>query len=415
MNNESIFYVILLVVLILLSAYFSATETAFSTINRIRLKNMVGSGSKKAKLVLDLSEDYDKILSTILIGNNIVNIASASIATVIFVERFGDSGVTISTIVMTILVLIFGEISPKSLAKEAPESFAMFSAPVLKFFTIILLPLNIIFSLWKKLLSKIVKVSESRGITEEKLITMVEEATQDGEIEKHEGDLIRNAIEFNDLDVSDVLTPRTELTAVSEDVPIERIHFLFAESEYSRLPVYRDTIDNIVGVIHLKDFFRRTSDDLDSIIKPVLHTTETEKISRLLPLLQEKKCHLAVVADEYGGTMGIVTLEDIVEEIVGEICDEHDEVIKDFEQTEEYSYLVNGSASVEKLFRILDINQAANTSTVNGWVTKQLGHWPDIGDSFVFQNLKVEVLDVDSRKTKQIKVTVVKMEYDYLF
>lgn len=412
MNNESVFLIFLLAGLISMSAYFSATETAFSTINRIRLKNMVGNGSRKAKLVLELAEDYDRILSTILIGNNIVNIASASIATVIFVKRFGDSGVTISTIVMTLLILIFAEISPKSLAREAPESFAMFSAPILKFFMVLLLPLNILFSLWKKLLSKIVKVSESRGITEEELITMVEEATQDGEIEQHEGELIRNAIEFNDLEVSDVLTPRIELTAVSENDTIERIHFLFAESEYSRLPVYRDSIYNIIGVIHLKDFFQRASDDLADIIKPVLHTTETEKISRLLPLLQEQKCHLAVVADEYGGTMGIVTLEDIVEEIVGEIWDEHDEVIKDFEQADEYSYLVNGNASVKKLFRILGISQTANTATVNGWVTKQLGHWPDIGDSFIFENIKVEVLDVKSRKTKQIKVSVIKSEDD---
>lgn len=407
MTNLDISLILLLAALILMSAYFSATETAFSTINKIRLKNMMNNGNKKAKLVLELVDDYDNILSTILIGNNIVNIASASIATVIFVEHFGDTGVTISTIVMTVLVLIFGEISPKSLAKESPESFAMFSAPILKFFTIILLPLNFLFSLWKKLLSKIIKVGESRGITEEELITMVEEATQEGEIEQHEGELIRNAIEFNDLDVSDVLTPRTELTAVSEHESIERIHLYFAESEYSRLPVYRDSIDNIVGVIHLKDFFRRTSDDLYNIIKPVVHTIETEKISRLLPLLQEKKCHLAVVADEYGGTMGIVTLEDIVEEIVGEIWDEHDEIIKDYEQIEDNSYIVNGSASVEKLFRILGINKAANTATVNGWVTKQLGHWPDIGDSFIYQNIKVEILDVESRKTKQIKVTVI--------
>ncbi|MDP3387314.1 MAG: hemolysin family protein [Eubacteriales bacterium] len=410
MNGDNTILYFVLVGLILMSAYFSATETAFSTINKIRLKNMVGSGSKKAKLVLELADDYDRILSTILIGNNIVNIASASLATLIFVDRYGDAGVTISTIVMTMLVLVFGEISPKSLAKEAPESFAMFSAPMLKMFSIILLPLNIIFSLWKKLLSKIVRLKDSRGITEEELITMVEEATQDGEIEKHEGDLIRNAIEFNDLDVSDVLTPRTQLIALSEDDPVEKIHNLFADSEYSRLPVYRDTIDNIIGVIHLKDFFRRKSDDLSTYIKPVVHTTDTEKISKLLPLLQEQKCHLAVVADEYGGTMGIVTLEDIIEEIVGEIWDEHDEVIKEFEQIGDYEYLVNGGASVEKLFRIIGIDKEVKAATVNGWVTKQLGHWPKVGDSFIYDNLRVEVCEVEARKTKQVIVAVIKLE-----
>ncbi len=403
MGNNTVI-ILILMVLILLSAYFSATETAFSTINRIRLKNMAAGGNRKAEQVLKLAEDYDKILSTILIGNNIVNIAAASIATVMFVRNFGDAGVTLSTVVMTLLLLIFGEISPKSLAKEAPERFAMFAAPLLKFFSVVLLPLNILFSFWKKLLSKLVKIKESRGITEEELITMVEEATQEGEIEESEGELIRNAIEFNDLDVADVLTPRTELTAISADEPMEKIHFLFVESEYSRIPVYRDSIDNIIGVIHLKDFFRRTSDDLETILKPVLHTIETQKISVLLPRLQNQKCHLAVVSDEYGGTMGIVTLEDIVEEIVGEIWDEHDVINKDFDELDDGSYLIRGSASLEKMFRLLGINQTANSATVNGWVIKQLGRWPELGDNFRFKDLEVKVLDVDSRKTKQIKV-----------
>lgn len=403
MGNDTVI-ILILMVLILLSAYFSATETAFSTINRIRLKNMAAGGNRKAEQVLKLAEDYDKILSTILIGNNIVNIAAASIATVMFVRNFGDAGVTLSTVVMTLLLLIFGEISPKSLAKEAPERFAMFAAPLLKFFSVVLLPLNILFSFWKKLLSKFVKIKESRGITEEELITMVEEATQEGEIEESEGELIRNAIEFNDLDVADVLTPRTELTAISADEPMEKIHFLFVESEYSRIPVYRDSIDNIIGVIHLKDFFRRTSDDLETILKPVLHTIETQKISVLLPRLQNQKCHLAVVSDEYGGTMGIVTLEDIVEEIVGEIWDEHDVINKDFDELDDGSYLIRGSASLEKMFRLLGINQTANSATVNGWVIKQLGRWPELGDTFRFKDLEVKVLDVDSRKTKQIKV-----------
>lgn len=412
MNSDTNSLILVLAILILLSAYFSATETAFSTINRIRIKNMIGNGSKRAKLVLELVEDYDKILSTILIGNNIVNIASASIATVIFVEYYQEAGVTISTIVMTLLVLIFGEISPKSLAKEAPESFALFSAPFLKFFTILLTPLNFLFSLWKRLLSRVVQLNDTPGITEEELIIMVEEATQDGEIDQQEGDLIRNAIEFNDLDVSDVLTPRTELTAISYDEPIEYFQHLFADSGYSRLPVYKDTIDNIIGVVHLKDFFRRTSDDIEGILKPVLHTTDTEKISKLLPMLQEQKCHLAVVTDEYGGTMGIVTLEDIVEEIVGEIWDEHDEIINDFELVADGEYFVTGSASMDKLFRILGIQQEATSTTVNGWVTKQLGHWPDIGDRFEFEHVLVEVRDVEARKTKRIHVTVLEKEHN---
>lgn len=412
MNNETIILILVLTGLILLSGFFSATETAFSTINKIRLKNMASNGSKRAKLVLDLTEDYDKILSTILIGNNIVNIGSASLATLIFVQYFGDAGVTLSTIVMTILVLIFGEISPKSLAKEAPESFALFSAPILNVLTYVFAPLNLFFSLWKKMLSRIVKVGDIRGITEEELITMVEEATQDGEIEQHEGDLIRNAIEFNDLDVSDVLTPRTELVAVSETDSIEMIHHQFADSGYSRIPVYRESIDTIIGVIHLKDFFLRKSNSLKTYMKPVLYTTNSVKISKLLHRLQEEKTHLAVVSDNYGGTIGIVTLEDIVEEIVGEIWDEHDEVIKDIEEIEDNVYLVYGRASLDKLFRIIGIANETDTATVNGWVVRQLGHWPKIGDRFFYKNLEVEVCIVEALKVVQVRIIVLQFDED---
>lgn len=395
-----------------MSGFFSATETAFSTLNKIRLKTMVSNGDKKAKRVLELAEDYDKLLSTILIGNNIVNIGSASLATLLFVQSFGDAGVTISTIVMTILVLIFGEISPKSLAKEAPEHFAMFAAPFIQALIIVFAPMNLFFALWKKMLSNFVKIKDARGITEEELITMVEEATSDGEIEQHEGDLIRNAIEFNDLDVSDVLTPRMELIAVSMDDSIETIHETFTESGYSRLPVYRDSIDTIIGVIHLKDFFLRKSDNPKQFIKPVYHTTDSVKISKLLHQLQEQKSHLAVVSDEYGGTVGIVTLEDIVEELVGEIWDEHDEVIMDIEEVEANVFLVYGRASLDKLFRTVNVDHETDIATVNGWVTRQLGHWPQKGDRFFFQNLEVEVMIVEALKAIQVRVTVLQFDED---
>ena len=412
MDNQTILLIIVLTGLILMSAFFSATETAFSTLNKIRLKTMVSNGDKKAKRVLELAEDYDTLLSTILIGNNIVNIGAASLATLIFVQYYDEAGVTISTIVMTILVLIFGEISPKSLAKEAPESFAMFATPFVKLLTFVFAPLNWFFALWKKMLSKLVKIKDTRGITEEELITMVEEATSEGEIEQHEGDLIRNAIEFNDLDVSDVLTPRMELVAVSEEDSIEVIHQLFTESGYSRLPVYRNSIDTIIGVIHLKDFFLRKSNNPKQFIKPVYHTTDSVKISKLLHQLQEQKSHLAVVSDEYGGTVGIVTLEDIVEELVGEIWDEHDEVVMDIEEVESNVYLVFGRASLDKLFRTVDVDYETDIATVNGWVTRQLGHWPQKGDRFYFQNLEVEVCLVEALKAIQVRVTVLQFDED---
>lgn len=410
MNNSDIGFVIGLLVLLFFSAFFSATETAFSTFNRIRMKNMASDGNKKAKQCMALSEDFDQLLSTILIGNNVVNIAAASLATVLFIRFFGEVGVSISTGVMTILVLIFGEITPKSLAKDAPESFAMFATPFIHFLSIIFLPLNFLFSQLKTLLSKLIVVDANRGITEDELITMVEEATHDGGIEQHEGDLIRNAIEFNDLDVSDVLTPRTEITAISDQDDAAMVYQLFEESGYSRLPVYHETVDNIIGVLHLKDFLFRKNDQYFEQLKPVIHTTESTKISKLLPLLQEKKTHLAVVADEYGGTMGIITLEDIVEEIVGEIWDEHDDIVNEFEKISETEYDVTGSASLEKLERIIDVDIETDSSTVNGWVTNMLGQWPKPEDSFVYKHIVVEVKEVEAIRAKKVRVTILPLD-----
>ena len=317
MDSNSITLIVIMIFLVVVSAYFSATETAFSSLNRIRLKNLANNGNKKAKSALKLAENYDVLLSTILIGNNIVNIGLASIGTVVFVKYFGNAGVTISTIVITVFVLLFGEISPKSLAKEAPETFAMWSAPILKCFIFILTPFNIFFMAWKGLLSKMFKVSNDRSITEEELLTMIDEAQSEGGIDKQEGELIRSAIEFNDLDVNDVLTPRVDVVAIDISYSYDQISKMFSESGYSRMPVYENNIDNIIGLMHEKNFhtqlhFNNGEGSIRDIIKPVVWTTGTTKISKLLKLLQTTKSHMAVITDEYGGTAGIVTLEDIL-------------------------------------------------------------------------------------------------------
>lgn len=409
MESSSISMIIILVVLTTMSAYFSATETAFSSLNRIRLKNLANNGNKRAIMTLALSEDYDRMLSTILIGNNIVNIASASLATVIFVKYFPEAGVTISTVVMTIVVLIFGEISPKSLAKEAPENFAMLSAPILKLFIIILAPLNYFFMIWKKVLSKIFKVKEDRSITEEELITIVEEAQQEGGINAQEGELIRSAIEFNDLDVTDVLTPRVDIVAISENEDKHKIAEIFKESAFSRLPVYKETVDTIIGVINQKDFHNYISHTelaIESIMKPVVYTTSSMKISKLLKMLQQTKTHIAVVMDEYGGTKGIATLEDIIEELVGEIWDEHDEIINDFEKIADNQYKISCSANLSKMFDLFHINKEFDMNTVSGWVTHELDRIPNVGDSFTFENLHITVTKTDFRRVLEIIVEV---------
>ena len=397
--------IIWLVVLLLCSAYFSATETAFSSLSRIRLKNIAGEGNKKAELALNMSENYDKLLSSILIGNNVVNIAASSLATVLFIKYFPSYGVTISTIVMTVAVLIFGEISPKSMAKESPEEFAMFSAPILRVIMTVLIPFNWLFGLWKILLRKIFKINSDRGITEQELITMVEEAQNEGGIDEQEGDLIKSAIEFNDLEAGDILTPRVDLTAVDIEEDQQAIYNIFMESRFSRIPVYKDTIDNIVGVIHQRDFFvmiRTKGQTMKDIIKPVIFVSDSIKISKLIKHLQKSQAHMAVVTDEYGGTVGIVTMEDILEELVGEIWDEHDDVILDMEKISENEYIVSGGADVEELFAMFGLKCEVEQNTVNGWAMEQLEKIPEIGDSFSDDNFYVTVKELDGRRIGKV-------------
>lgn len=395
-----------LAILILMSSFFSATETAFLSLNRIRIKNKANEGNQKAKLVMSLVDQYDTLLSTILIGNNIVNIASASISTLLFTDLFGPSGVTISTIFMTIVVLIFGEITPKSLAKDFPEAFATFAAPVIKFLSVVLKPINYLFALWKKVVSSIFKSTDSHAITEEELITIVEEATQEGGIDEREGELIRSAIEFNELDATDILTPRIDIVGVEENASFEEINKTFNESGYSRLPVYKGTIDNIIGVIHLKDLHNHTSKDTRDLFKEVVYTTQTIAISTLLHLLQTKKSHLAVICDEHGGTSGIVTLEDIIEELVGEIWDEHDEVIKEFEKIEENHYRINCTANLDKMFKLFKIDKEVAASTVSGWVIEEIGGIPEVNDSFDFDNMHIKITETDFKRVLEIEVYV---------
>lgn len=400
---------IALAALILMSAYFSATETAFSSLNKIRLKNMASEGNKKAKLALDLANDYDKLLSTILVGNNIVNIAATSLATVIFIKIYGSIGATISTVVMTVLVLIFGEISPKSMAKEAPETFSMFSAPIIKFFMIILAPVNFIFSLWKKLLSKIIKVDEDRKMTQDELMVLVDEVTQDGGIDEDEGKLLRSAIEFTERCAEDILTPRIDLEAVPSDATKEEVALLFQESRFSRLLVYEETIDDIIGVIHQKDFYTEkgiTGRKLSEVMTEPVFVPKSIMISDLLKYLQKNKSHIAVVSDDYGGTLGIVTMEDILEELVGEIWDEHDEVVETFTKIDERKYKVLCNTDLETFLKFFDISYDEENSSVNGWVMEELGKIPEVGDKFSYENLDVTVIETDDRRVVEIEVIV---------
>ena len=409
MNPDFIPSIAAMVICVILSGYFSATETAFSSVNKTRLKAMMEKGNKRAALTYRLAEDYDKLISTILIGNNVVNIALASIGTLFFVDLLGDNGATVSTAVITVVVLIFGEITPKSIAKDFPEKFAMFSAPFINMLIVVLTPLNFLFGLWKKLIGLIVKSEDDAGMSQEELLLLVDEVQQDGAIDESEGELLRNAIEFGDLEARDILTHRVDLEAVPTDATKEEVAELFTESRFSRLLVYEDSIDKIVGVIHQKDFYTGTGivdAPLKDIMTEPLYIHQTEKVDDLLQLLRTNKSHMAIVIDEYGGTMGIVTMEDILEELVGEIWDEHDEVEEPFLQISEDRHEVDGSVNLDDFCDRFDIKTDSNSVSVGGWVMDQLERIPDEGDSFDYEHLTITVSKTDDHRVETVTVTV---------
>ena len=400
-----------LVILVGFSAFFSASETAFSSLNQIRLKSRAEDGDSPAARVLAMAEQYDKLLSTILIGNNIVNIAAASIGTILFTQMLGaERGATVSTIVLTIIVLIFGEVTPKSLAKEMPEKVATAVSPFLVLLMALMTPLTWLFTQWKKLLGHFVHSGEADTITEGELMTMVSEAENDGELTDRESELIRSAIEFDDVEVEEILTPRVDVVAVEDDIPLEELAQTFAESGYSRLPVYHGTIDNIIGVVHEKDFYiarLKKATKIDDLVVPTLYTTGSTQISQLLRTLREQHHHLAVVVDEYGGTEGIITLEDILEELVGEIWDEHDEVTEDFRKQSDGSWLVSGSASVDDLYEELDLpeEEDIDSNTVNGLVQEKTCHLPKVGDRFTLGEYDGVVTRTAKRRVTEVRLT----------
>lgn len=410
--------VIAIVVCVIFSAYFSATETAFTSLNKIRMKNMANDGDRKAREVLELADNYDNLLSTILVGNNIVNIAMSSIATVLFITLYPKYGATVATAVTTVVVLIFGEISPKSLAKENPEKFAKFSAPIIRFFMLILAPINWLFAQWKKLLAKLFNADGIRPITEEELLTMVEEAQTEGGIGEEQSELIQNAIEFNDLDAWDVLTPRVDIMAIEVDEEEENVEKLFRETGFSRLPVYEDDLDNIVGVLNQKDFHNYIKGGRASVseyVKPVIFVAGSMKIAQLLKRLQTVKTHIAIIVDEYGGTDGLVTMEDIIEELVGEIYDEHDAIeLQDVVQQQDGTYRVLCGTNVDKMFDYFDVEEEVDATTVNGWVVLQIDKLPEVGDKFTYiadyKQFDVIVTKADERKSLEINMTVTELE-----
>lgn len=400
---------LIIIICVILSGYFSATETAFSAINRVRIRNQAEKGNKRAALVLQLSDNYDSLLSTILIGNNIVNIGCSSLATILFVKLLGEEmGAGISTLVITVVVLIFGEISPKSIAKESPEKFAMFSAPMINGLRIVLTPINWMFGQWKKLLSCLFKTSGSQGITSEELFTIVEEAQEEGSIDKEEGSLLRSALSFDDLEAGDILTPRIDMEGIPVESTQEEAAEVFANTGYSRLPVYEETLDHIVGILYHKDFYNRvygTDTSIREVMRPALFTTANQKIDELMQELQKKKLHIAIVLDEFGGTVGLITLEDILEELVGEIWDEHEQEEIPIRETAEHAYLVDAGMDFDDFADFFHLKTDSEMVSVSGWVMERCGGVPESGDRFTYDDLDVLVVKVDHHRIEKLRVT----------
>lgn len=414
MPDGSIPLLIAIIVLVILSGFFSATETAYTSLNTIKLKSLAQKDTRYKK-VLALYEKYDQLLSTILVGNNIVNLTASSLTLLFFTLIMKEGSFLdpsfVSTAVITIVVLLFGEISPKNVAKAYPEKLALAFYPIIMMFYYLFFPLNYLLGLFKKLLNVIFRLDRKETITDEELITIVNEAQEDGTLKEEESDLIRSAIEFDDLEVKDILVPRINVIAVPSDATKQEVKKVFDSERYSRIPVYKDTIDSIIGFVHEKDFYRnyfKQDFNIKDLMQKVVFVVEHTKISVLLKKLQAKKVHMAVVLDEYGGTLGIVTVEDIIEELVGEIYDEYDEDTEPIKELGNNQYLVNCSAELTVFFdkfELYDDEEEFDANTVSGWITEKLGELPTTGRKFNYKNLKVEVTKTTMKKVVEIKVT----------
>lgn len=423
MDSDSIFMLLAMILLVALSAFFSATETAYTSFNRIKLKSLAAAGNKSAAKVLKLDEKYERLLTAILVGNNIANISLTTISTMFFMKLFSeklsdDAIAAVSTAVVTIVILIFGEISPKAIAKDHADGYVLSTHGIISFLITILFPITIAFSAWKKLLNIIFKSGKIEATTEDELITMVDEAEHDGGLDEDESELIRSAIEFSDLTAGEVLTPRIDIVAVTDGTDMREIMMMFFETGFSRLPVIGDSIDDIKGVLHEKDFFyayNTGKTDLTQFYQKPLYISKHHKVDDLLRDLQNEKCHMAFVIDEFGGLMGIVTMEDIIEELIGDVYDEHDEVETLMVPGENGSLTVDCSASLDDMFDYFDLKYDDDDSdkplTVNGWVQKHFEGIPDEGESFIYNDtLEVTVVKCDEKMVKEVVIKKIKKD-----
>ena len=411
-------YYLILVIMIILSAFFSASETAFSSVNLIRLRQYAEDGRPGAKKALNVAERFDEVLLAILIGNNIVNLASASLATIVATEvlHLGASGAPIATAVMTILIIIFGEILPKSYAKENSESLTLAIGTIYYYMIIIMKPLIKIFMVLKEFVAKLYrKKDDEPSVTEDELNVIIDTMEEEGVLQQDEVEMLQSVLDLSETFVKDIMTPRVDVIAVDVHDSTEHIKNVFLEEKYSRIPVYDESRDNIVGILYERDLFsaiieRGSTEDIviADIMRDPMYVSYTMRVSDLLTRLQLEKQHLAIVADEYGGTAGLVTMEDVLEEVVGEIYDEHDEEEQFFTKKSDTLYEVKADIELDELFDIMDIDLdiPEDAYSLGSWMYSKIEDIPDIGDMYQYHNLVFTIIEVEDRRIKRVKIEV---------
>lgn len=413
LTDISINLIVLLIVLLFLSAFFSSAETAYSSVNKIRLKNYSDDGRKGANKALAISNNFDEALSTILVGNNLVNIAAATLSSQLAIQLFGPSvGVFVSTVVVTVFVLIFGEILPKSFAKEYADTYTLKIAGILSFLIIFFRPITWAFIQIRKAIGKLIQQKEHvPSMTEEELKVMINISQEEGVIEQHEKELVHRSLDFNDIIVAEILKPRTDIIAININSSVEEIKQTFFRERYSRIPVYEGNSDTIVGILSERDFLTALLNDVEidinQLLRDPLYVVESMRVSNLLPQLQKQKNHMAIVIDEYGGTAGLITLEDILEEIVGEIWDEHDEKVMPFNQIDSTTYLISADYPLDDFARLTNVELPDSSyHTLGGWITELFQRLPRQGEKYDYEHLTLEIAETDEKRLRQIKVSV---------
>lgn len=403
-----------IIILVALSAFFSGAEIAYASANRMRLKKASESGRMRDRIAYYIYENYSAALSTILIGNNLVNIAASSIAAVIAISLGGEGFVAYATAIMTVLILIFGEIMPKIIAKEHCDGFSRAVAVPLRILMFLTRPVvwivmgivNLLSRLWSQTV-------DSPSVTEEDLAAIIETVEDEGVIDEDRSELLQSALEFSDITAQEILTPRVDMLAIDIDDSTDEIIDLALSSPYSRIPVYEGSIDHIIGVLYLNHFLKDIIDQRDMNIRPMLMDVcfihKTMKLPAVLDELKRRKLHIAIVTDEYGGTLGLVTMEDVIEQLVGEIWDETDEIVDEFTSIAPNLYEVSGDLSIYELFEYLEIDEDSfegDYTTAGGWAIGMLGGYPQVGDSFTYENLTVTVSKVEDLRITQLQVKV---------